>query len=414
MLNKFTTIVALRYFGAKKHERFVSIISGISLVGITIGVAALIIVMSVMNGFHAELTGNIIGLNGDITITPMTKTIQDYNQVLNKLSKHSYIKKVTPVVIGQALALAANSNSGVLIKGINLRDLKNKGEILGNVVDGSFTDYDDNNIVAVGSELARNLGLYAGSKIKMISPNLISTAFGSMPRSKDFIVIAIFNSGLYEYDMGTMLMPVSAAQKFLATSGGINLIELNIDDAETATSRARELQNELGFSVKVTSWKELNKQFLTALEVERVAMFTILSLIMVVAAFNIVSSLFMMVKDKTKDIAILRTIGASKKQIMTIFILNGMITGLIGTFIGLMLGLVISFNIENIRKFLENFSGIKIFDPAIYFLYSLPSVVKLPDVIMVSSLAIILCFLATLYPSYKAAKLNPVEAMRYE
>jgi lipoprotein-releasing system permease protein len=414
VLNKFTTIVALRYFGAKKHERFVSIISGISLVGITIGVAALIIVMSVMNGFHAELTGNIIGLNGDITITPMTKTIQDYNQVLNKLSKHSYIKKVTPVVIGQALALAANSNSGVLIKGINLRDLKNKGEILGNVVDGSFTDYDDNNIVAVGSELARNLGLYAGSKIKMISPNLISTAFGSMPRSKDFIVIAIFNSGLYEYDMGTMLMPVSAAQKFLATSGGINLIELNIDDAETATSRARELQNELGFSVKVTSWKELNKQFLTALEVERVAMFTILSLIMVVAAFNIVSSLFMMVKDKTKDIAILRTIGASKKQIMTIFILNGMITGLIGTFIGLMLGLVISFNIENIRKFLENFSGIKIFDPAIYFLYSLPSVVKLPDVIMVSSLAIILCFLATLYPSYKAAKLNPVEAMRYE
>lgn len=414
MSGKFTAIVASRYFAAKKHEKFVSIISGISLAGITIGVAALIIVMSVMNGFHIELTSNIIGLNGDITIQPMARTIEDYKQVSEKLSKHSYIKRTTPVVIGQALALGSSANGGVLIKGIDLVNLKHKGEILGNVMGGSFADYDGNNVVAVGSELARNLGLFTGSKVKMISPNLISTAFGSMPRSKDFTVVAIFNSGLYEYDAGTMLMPVGAAQKFLAIGDGINLIELNIDDPESATIRAKELQKELGFGVKINSWKNNNQQFLTALEIERVAMFTILSLIMVVAAFNIVSSLFMMVKDKTKDIAILRTIGASRKQIMTIFILNGMMTGFIGTALGVTLGLAISFNIENIRKFLEQLSGTRIFDPAIYFLYSLPSVVRTTDVIIVSSLSIILCFLATLYPSYKASKLNPVEAMRYE
>jgi lipoprotein-releasing system permease protein len=414
MSGKFTAIVASRYFAAKKHEKFVSIISGISLAGITIGVAALIIVMSVMNGFHIELTGNIIGLNGDITIQPMARSIEDYEQVLEKLSNSSYIKRITPVVTGQALALGPNANSGALIKGIDVAHLKHKGEILGNVMGGSFADYDGNNVVAVGSELARNLGVFTGSKIKMISPTLISTAFGSMPRSKDFTVVAIFNSGLYEYDAGTMLMPVQAAQKFLAIEGGINLIELNIDDPESANLRAKELQKELGFGVKVTSWKNNNQQFLTALEIERVAMFTILSLIMVVAAFNIVSSLFMMVKDKTKDIAILRTIGASRAQVMTIFILNGMMTGVIGTALGATLGLAISFNIENIRKFLEQLSGTRIFDPAIYFLYSLPSVVRITDVVIVSSLSITLCFLATLYPSYKASKLNPVEAMRYE
>lgn len=414
MLGKFTAIVASRYFAAKKHEKFVSIISGISLAGITIGVAALIIVMSVMNGFHIELTSNIIGLNGDISITPMSGRIDDYKSVSNTLSKNPYIKRITPLVTGQALVIASSANTGALIKGIDLVDLKNKGEILGNVMGGTFGNYDGNNVVAVGSELAYRLGIYAGSKIKMISPNLISTAFGSMPRSKDFTVVAIFNSGLFEYDAGTILMPIKAAQLFFSFQDGINLIELNIDEPEDAPIRAKELQKKLGFELKVASWKDNNLQFLTALEIERVAMFTILSLIMVVAAFNIVSSLFMMVKDKTKDVAILRTIGASRKQIMTIFILNGMMTGFIGTALGVMLGLAISYNIENIRKFLEQLSGTRIFDPAIYFLYSLPSVVRVTDVIIVSSLSIILCFLATLYPSYKASKLNPVEAMRYE
>lgn len=413
MLNNFITLLSFRYFSAKKNEKFVSIISGISLAGITIGVAALIIVMSVMNGFHIELTNNIVGLNGDITIAPIEKVILDHQNVIKKISEQKYVSRVTPLVVGQALAIAG-SNSGVIIKGIDAASLKFKGEILGNVLEGGFSEYYGNDVVAVGSELARNMGLFAGSKVKLIAPNLLSTAFGSMPRAKDFTVVAVFNSGLYDYDAATMLMPLAAAQKFLSVGDGINFIEVNIDDREMARKYTRLLQKEVGIGMQVKSWTQDNQQFLSALEVERTAMFVILSLIMIVAAFNIIASLFMLVKDKTKDIAILRTIGASTKQIMTVFILNGMIVGIIGTALGVILGLLFSYNIENIRQFLEKISGTKIFDPAIYFLYSLPSVVKISDVLFIAGLAIIVSFLATIYPAYKASSLNPIEAMRYE
>lgn len=413
MLNNFITLLSFRYFRAKKNEKFVSIISGISLAGITIGVAALIIVMSVMNGFHIELTNNIVGLNGDITIAPIEKVIPDHQNVIKKISEQKYVSRVTPLVVGQALAIAG-SNNGVIIKGIDAASLKYKGEILGNVLEGGFSEYHGNDVVAVGSELARNMGLFAGSKVKLIAPNLLSTAFGSMPRAKDFTVVAVFNSGLYDYDAATMLMPLTAAQKFLSIGNDINFIEVNIDDREMARKYTRLLQKEVGREMHVKSWMQDNQQFLSALEVERTAMFVILSLIMIVAAFNIIASLFMLVKDKTKDIAILRTIGASTKQIMTVFILNGMIVGIIGTAFGVILGLLFSYNIENIRRFLEKISGTKIFDPAIYFLYSLPSVVKISDVLFIASLAIIVSFLATIYPAYKASSLNPIEAMRYE
>jgi len=413
-LNNFSLILAVRYFRAKKNEKFVSIISAISLAGITLGVAALIIVMSVMNGFHIELVSNIVGLNGDITITPSReRTIEDYDKVINILKSHQFVREITPIISGQALAIGITANSGVMIKAMDASNLANKGQILQNVLEGTFSDYHGDNSIAIGSGLARNLGLYVGAKVKMISPNLISTAFGSMPRSKDFTVIAIFNSGMYDYDLATVLMPIQAAKKFLSIDG-FNLLEINLADSTMAKYQARILHQELGLDLNISSWMHNNQQFLKALEIERVAMFAILSLIIIVAAFNIISSLFMLVKDKTKDIAILRTIGASTRQIMNIFIINGMMIGTIGTSLGVALGLSISYNIENIRKMLEKFSGTTIFDPAIYFLYTLPSVVQIADVIQIGGLSILLCFLATIYPAYKASALSPIEAMRYE
>ncbi|CAF4457739.1 unnamed protein product, partial [Rotaria sp. Silwood2] len=277
------------------------------------GVAALIVVMSVMNGFHHELTKNIIGLSGDITINPLKRSITDYSQ---------------------ALAVGPRINSGVIIRGLDLADLKYKNEILHNTNAGSFNDFTNKDVVAVGIELAYSLGLQVGEKIKLISPNSISTVFGSMPRAKEFIVIAIFTSGMYDYDAATILMPLIAAQNFLTFEQDINLIEIKTIKPANAEIYALQIQKLLGADLNVNSWQRTHVQTLSALAVERVVMFTILSLIIMVAAFNIVSSLVMLVKDKVSDIAILRTMGATTRQIMLIFICNGMLIGLLGTGLG--------------------------------------------------------------------------------
>ncbi|MCC8416106.1 MAG: lipoprotein-releasing ABC transporter permease subunit [Rickettsia endosymbiont of Gnoriste bilineata] len=412
--NNFILKVAARYFRAKKNERFISIISGFSLIGVTIGVAALIVVMSVMNGFHYELTKNIIGLNGDINITPVSRSIANYDEINKKLLSKSYIKHISPSVVGQALALGNRANSGAVIKGIDLSELKYKNQILQNVNTGDFADFSGKDVVAIGNELAYNLGIQAGDKIKLISPNSISTAFGSMPRSKEFMVVATFTSGAYDYDAATILMPLIAAQNFLSFGEVINLIEVITIEPSNAEVFAWEIQNILGSKLRVISWQKSHLQFLNALAVERVAMFTILSLIIMVAAFNIVSSLFMLVKDKTSDIAVLRTIGASTRQIMLIFICNGMFIGVPGTVLGIILGTSFAYNIQSIKNILEKITGTTIFEAAIYYLYSLPSKVKMEDITLVASISIVLCFCATIYPAYKAAKLNPVDALRYE
>lgn len=404
--------VAWRYFLAKKGEKFVSFISFISLIGITIGVAALIVVMAVMNGFHLEFSNHIIGLNGDLSIRPIDKTITNYESIISKLHQNVAVKNVAPIIFGQALAIGKKSSSGAIIKSMDLDAVTQKGEITKNVLSGSFSDYIGTSAIAIGSGLSANIGAHVGSKVKMVAPNFISTAFGTMPRAKDFTVVAIFNSGLWEYDSATILMPLEAGKIFLSSQ--INLIEVKLESSNEVEKYMHYFQQDFGDIVEVSSWKHNNKQFLKALEVERVAMFAILSLIILVAAFNILSGLFMIVKDKTKDIAILKTIGASTWQIMSIFIVNGMIVGGFGTVLGLVLGLLLAKNIESIRMFLENISDTTIFDPAIYFLYSLPSKVETEDVLFVAVMSLALSFLATIYPAFKASSLNPVEAMRYE
>lgn len=403
--------LAIRYFLAKKNEALVSFISGFSMLGVTLGVAALIVVMAVMNGFHIELTKGIRGLNSDISITSLEKSIEDSDSVIGRIRGSGLTTQVSPLVFGQALAAGPRASSGAVVKGITLKDLRHKKQIVDNVVFGSLTNF-DNNHIAIGAELASTLGVRVGDKVKLISPNFISTAFGSMPRSKDFIVSAVFASGLYDFDSGVILMPLDSAMTFF-TLPSVNLIEVYLKDSSELNQSVRKLHSELP-QLRVMSWQTTHEQFLSALHVERVAMFTILSLIILVAAFNIISSLFMLVKDKTKDIAILRTMGASKSDIMLIFMINGGIVGIIGTGLGTLVGVSFASNIDRIKQFLESITGTKIFEAAVYFLYHLPSKILVSDIIMVSGMSLAICFLATIYPAYKAANLDPVEAMRYE
>jgi len=415
MFSPFVSTIAFRYLRARRQEGFVSVIAAFSLLGIALGVGALIVVMSVMNGFRHELIGRILGFAGHITVVGGAQGIPDYGQLDGLITAVPGVMGSTPVVEGQVLASARSGrNAGVLVRGIAAEDLKARGLINDNIVAGDLAAFGAENGVVIGGRLAGRLGLRVGDPITLISPKGQSTALGNLPRMVAYPVVAVFEVGMYEYDNGVVFMPLAEAQAYFRYPDAVTAIEVSITTPETPEAARRAIEQALPTTVRVVHWQQTNAQFFGALQVERNVMFVILTLIILVAAFNIISSLIMLVKDKGRDIAILRTVGATRGMIMRVFLLTGSTIGVLGTLLGFVLGLAFALNIESLRQVLQRLTGTELFAAEIYFLSRLPARVDWNEVAIVVAMALGLSFLATLYPSWRAARTDPAEALRYE
>ena len=417
MFNAFERTVAGRYLRARKGERFVSIIAIFSLVGIALGVATLIIVMSVMNGFRQELLSKILGLNGDLGIYAAGQSLTDYDAVTAKVRAVPGVVSATAVVerpAGLKPEQGGNYSAG-LVRGIRLDDLRKLKVVATNITAGSLDQFEGDDAIVIGAGLAGRAGLGVGSRLQVYAPDMTATPFGSIPRGRAYTVVAIFQVGFSEADNGFVFMPMDAAQILFRMPNAASQIEVTTTDPDQAVNTGRRIRMALaGTPVRVVDWTQNNNAFFAAVEVERNVMFLILTLIILVAAFNIVSSLIMMVKDKTRDIAVLRTIGAGSGSILRIFLMCGAFVGVAGTLLGTLLGVVFCLNIETIRHAIESLSGTNLFNPEVYFLSRLPAVLKWNEVGQVVGMAIAISLIATIYPSWRAAKTDPVEALRNE
>jgi len=413
IFNAFERMVAFRYLRARRQEGFVSVIAIFSLLGIALGVATLIIVMSVMNGFRADLLARILGLNGDLGVYALSGGLADFDAAAEKIREVPGVLRVTPLVEGQVMATSEGGASGALIRGIRQEDLRSLPLVADHVIDGSLADFSGDG-VAVGDRLARRLGVTVGSPITVISPQGTATAFGTMPRIKTYQVAALFNVGMYEYDNSFIYAPLAAAQLFFRLPDQVSSLEVFVADPDRVREEGRQIAAALGGHARIVSWQQANSSLFNAVEIERNVMFLILTLIILVAAFNIISSMIMMVKDKGRDIAILRTMGASRAMILRIFMLSGASIGVVGTLAGFVLGVFFTNNIEAIRQFIQKIIGTDLFAAEIYFFTRIPARIDSGEVAAVVIMALTLSFLATLYPSWRAARLDPVEALRYE
>jgi lipoprotein-releasing system permease protein len=410
----FEWMVALRYLRPKRKEAFVSVISIISLVGIALGVAALIIVMAVMNGFRHELLSRILGLNGHMAIEAPVGNLGNYDAVVARVRAVPGVVRVAPIVTGEVMGTANGVSLGVLVRGMRAQDLKSLTEVSNSLSDGALQHYRGGDSVIIGGRLANELHVAPGYQITLIAPRGNVTPFGVTPRVKTYTVAGTFNVGIAEYDQTFVFMPLEEAQLYFNMPGKVSQLEIMVNDPDRVGALIDPVEKAAGPYSRIVTWQDMNMSLFEAVEVERNVMFLILSLIILVAALNIISGLYMLVKDKGADIAILRTMGATRGAIMRIFLIAGMSIGIAGTLLGWVLGIVISVNIESIRQFLSAVFGIVLFPPDIYHLTRLPEIIETNEVASILLMALSLSFLATLYPSWRAARLDPVEALRYE
>ena len=417
MFSKLERKVAFRYLGAKKRG-FGSVISWVSLSGIMLGVATLIFVMSVMGGFHETLLNRIVGMNGHVVVYYQDGPISDFDFLIDKMRQNKLVSQravaIVPIAEGQVMATANGNNTGAMVRGIRMSDLQEKTRTGTRIYGKKLENINDGELVA-GSSLTRALRVTMGDKISLVSANAATpTPFGSMPRIMAYPVMSSFFMGMYEYDSGYVFMPLETAQKYLNIGNAVTHIDLFLDNPEDTTAVVESLTKLLPDGFVVRDWRDLNRGFVGALQVESNVMFLILLLIVIVAAFNIVSSLVMLVKDKNKDIAVLRTFGVSRRSMMKIFVLSGTSIGVIGAFFGTILGVVIAIYVEPIRQFFQWLTGRDLFPAELYYLSELPSKLVWTDVLGIALIAIVLAFLATLYPAWKAANTEPVEVLRNE
>lgn len=409
----FERMMAGRYLRARKAEGFVSVIAGFSFLGIMLGVATLIIVMSVMNGFREELVGRILGLNGHLNVYGINGPIYNYMAMVDKIENTAGVQSVRPMIEGQVLVSVNGAASGAMVRGLSGEDFATKPILSTGIEAGKLSDFKDNN-VAIGGEMARRLGVRLGDSITILSPKGKASPFGTVPRSGSYIVSVIFDVGMYEYNNGFVFMPLDSAQKFFQLENSVNTLEIMANSPMAIEQVKQDVIFAVKDDAKVYDWRDANKSFINALNVERNVMFLILTLIIIVAAFNIISSMIMLVKDKGKDIAIMRTMGASRAMMLRIFVLTGMSIGVAGTVAGALLGILFATNIEAIRRFLENLTNTELFADEIYFLSKLPAIIEWQEVFSVIGMALFISIAATIYPAWRASRLDPVEALRYE